>query len=516
MRIIDFFDRGVSLAPGRACLIDDACERTYKEVQETSHRIANALFSAGMAPKNKIAVYSPNAARAFECVLGILRADCVWVAINARNALPENCYILANADVEVLFYHSTFSGFIPGIRKACPGIRLYICIDNPEEQGAEFFEDWIAKQQSTTPQVRDDPSALCSIFFTGGTTGRPKGVMHSNLVWEVAIANFHSAMPSTRPPVHLVVAPMTHGAGGHAMCLMATGATHVIMRQFDAVKVLEAIERHRITHIFLPPTAIYLLLAEPKVQDFDYSSLEYFLYGAAPMSVEKLEKAMEVFGPVMTQAYGQVEAPLVATIFSPKEHAEALNAHRHRLYSCGRSTLLTPIEIMDDAGNLLAPNEVGEIVVRGNLVMMGYYKNPDATREVSFNGWHRTGDIGRKDEDGYVYLVDRKRDMVISGGFNIFPSEIEQVIWGHPAVLDCAVIGVPDEKWGEAVKAVVELRPGASATDMEIIALCREKLGGVKTPKSVEFWATLPRSSVGKVLKKDIRGKFWEGRERKI
>ncbi len=516
MRVIDFFDRGVSLAPDRACLVDDEGSRSYRQVREASLRISDALYASGAAAGTKVAVYSPNAACAFECVLGLLRAGCVWVAINARNALPETCDILGNSDVEVLFYHDSFASHLAGIREACPSIRLFICIGGRGEQGAVHLEDWVGRRKGTSPPVPDEPSALCSIFSSGGTTGRPKGVMHSNRVWEAVMSNFHSALPSKRPPVHLVVAPMTHGAGGHALCLMALGATQVIMRQFDASKVLEAIERHRVTHLFLPPTAIYMLLAHPKVRQTDFASLEYFLYGAAPMSVDKLIEAMEVFGPVMTQAYGQVEIPLVATIFSPREHAEALEAHRERLYSCGRSTLLTRIEIMDDAGNLLPPDQPGEIVARGSLVMLGYYKNPEATREVSVDGWHHTGDIGRKDADGYIYLVDRKRDMIISGGFNVYPSEIEQVIWSHPAVQDCAVVGVPDEKWGEAVKAIVELRPGATATDREIIALCREKLGGVKAPKSVEFWAALPRSAVGKVLKREIRAQFWKRRDRAI
>lgn len=516
MRLIDFFDRGASLDPGRACFIDDTGERSFRQVQESSHRIAAGLVAAGVEPEAKVAVYSPNAGCAFECVLGLLRMGAAWVPVNARNELVENCYVLKNTDVEVLFYHSTFAENLPTIRKNCPGIRLYVCIDGIGASGSFPLVNWLNGpfRPCTSPPER--PDALATIFGSGGTTGRPKGVMATNLTWETVIANFQCAMPSRHPPVHLVVAPMTHGAGCVAMCLMPSGATHVILRQFDAHKVLEAIERYRVTHLFLPPTAIYMLLADPKVRSFDYSSLEYFIYAAAPMSVEKLKESLEVFGPVMAQTFGQTEAPMLCTYLSPQEHLAALCDHPERLLSCGRPTLMTPVEIMDDEGNLLPADQVGEIVVRGNLVMKGYYKNPEETARVSTNGWHRTGDIGRKDEDGYIYIVDRKRDMIISGGFNIYPSEIEQVIWSHPAVQDCAVVGVPDEKWGEAVKAVVELRSGASATESDIQALCREQLGGVKTPKSVEFWPILPRTPVGKVSKKDIRQKFWEAMERVI
>jgi acyl-CoA synthetase (AMP-forming)/AMP-acid ligase II len=267
----------------------------------------------------------------------------------------------------------------------------------------------------------------------------------------------------------------------------------------------------------MPPTLIYILLAHPDIGKYDYSSLRNLVYASAPMSVDKLVEAVEVFGPVLTQTYGQAEAAMICTFFSPRDHAEALEGNkRHRLASCGKATPLMRVEVMDDDGRLLPRGERGEIVVRGGLVMKGYYKNPQATAEVSTFGWHHTGDIGVIDEDGFVYIVDRKKDMIISGGFNVFPSEVEQVLWSHPAVQDCAVIGVPDEKWGEAVKAVVELKPDAKAEAAELIALAREKLGGVKAPKSVDFVATLPRSPVGKVLKKDLRATYWAGRERKI
>jgi acyl-CoA synthetase (AMP-forming)/AMP-acid ligase II len=235
------------------------------------------------------------------------------------------------------------------------------------------------------------------------------------------------------------------------------------------------------------------------------------------MSVDKLIEAIKVFGPVLTQTYGQAEAAMICTVFSPHDHVVALESNkRHRLTSCGKVAPLMRLEVMDDAGNILPRGERGEIVLRGGLVMKGYYKNPQATEEASTFGWHHTGDIGVIDEDGFVYIVDRKKDMIISGGFNVFPGEVEQVLWSHPAVQDCAVIGVPDEKWGEAVKAVVELKPGAAATADELIALAKDRLGGVKAPKSVDFTTALPRSPVGKVLKKDLRAPYWAGRERKI
>ena len=235
------------------------------------------------------------------------------------------------------------------------------------------------------------------------------------------------------------------------------------------------------------------------------------------MAIDKLRQCLKIFGPVMAQCFGQAESPMFCALLTAEDHNVIGDpAREHRLASCGRPALLTPMAIMDDDGNIMPRGEHGEIVVRGNLVMKGYYKNPEATAEVSQFGWHHTGDIGYLDDEGYLYIVDRKKDMIISGGFNVYPSEVEQVIWSHPAVQDCAVIGVPDEKWGEAIKAVIELKPDATVEPEAIIALCKENLGSVKAPKTVDFWDELPRSPVGKVRKKDIRDTFWQGQARRI
>lgn len=249
----------------------------------------------------------------------------------------------------------------------------------------------------------------------------------------------------------------------------------------------------------------------------NYSALRHFIYAAAPMSLDKLGLCIEVFGPVMVQAHGQAEAPFFCTCLTTEDHRAASDpALRKRLSSCGRATPFTVVEIMDDEGRLLGPAESGEIVVRGELVMKGYYRNPQATAAALYDGWLHTGDIGLRDEDGYFYIVDRKKDMIISGGFNVYPSEVEQVIWSWDGVQDCAVIGVPDPDWGEAVKAVVELKAGATVDTAALMAHCRERLGPIKAPKSVEVWPALPRSQVGKVLKRNIRDRFWVGHSRKF
>jgi acyl-CoA synthetase (AMP-forming)/AMP-acid ligase II len=291
----------------------------------------------------------------------------------------------------------------------------------------------------------------------------------------------------------------------------------VVVTKPDPASVFGAIVKHRVTELFLPPTVIYRLLDIPGIDKLDFSSLKYFLYGAAPMSVEKLKRAIEVFGPVMTGGYGQTEAPASISYLPPSEHfVDGKLAADERLSSVGRPNPLIRVEIMNERNEILAQGETGEICVRGDLVMKGYYKAPEKTAETIVDGWLHTGDIGHIDAEGYLHITDRKKDMIISGGFNVYPSEIEQVIWTHPAVQDCAVIGVPDGQWGEAVKAVVELNAGQSVDAAELVALCKQKLGSVKAPKSVDFVEALPRSPVGKVLKKDLRERYWQGVERRI
>lgn len=517
MRLIEFFDQGVALNPDRACLVDDQGVLSFSDVQEVSHRIARRMLECGIGSQCKVAVISQNCSRAFECVLGTLRLGAVWVPVNIRNAIEDTIFILDSLDVEVLFLSPAYLDLLSRLRAECPKIKTYICMTSTDARNVASLDHWLTGPYEPVPPEVRSVDTLAVILGSGGTSGRSKGVMHSDLTWEALIANMRIAMPPKKSPVHLLVAPMTHGAGVVGLCLLPQGATQVIMPKFDARSVLENIEKHRVTHIFLPPTAIYMLLADPAIGKFDYSSLQYFIYAGAPMSVEKLKKAIEIFGPVMAQTFGQAEAPMICTYLSPEDHMEALSSRPERLLSCGRSSYLTPTEILNSEGGICPAGETGEIAVRGSLVMQGYYNNREATAEVtSADGWHLTGDVGRKDVDGFVYIVDRKRDMIISGGFNVYPSEIEQVIWSHPAVQDCAVLGVPDEKWGEAVKAIVELKPGAGATGAEILQLCKTRLGGVKCPKTIDFLEKLPRTANGKVSKRDLRQTYWVGHERAI
>jgi len=319
--------------------------------------------------------------------------------------------------------------------------------------------------------------------------------------------------------VNLAVAPITHAGGGIALAQFQFGGASVFMDAPDLDRMLDLIQSERVTTLFLPPTLIYLLLAHPKLSVTDTSSLRYLISAAAPISPDRLAEGVEKLGPVMCQAYGQTEAGFPLTWISPAEVAEALSdqTKRHRLLSCGRPTLICAgMEVMGQDGRILPPGNTGEIVMRGPTAMREYLDDPAATKEVQAHGWHHTGDIGYRDADGYLYITDRLRDMIVSGGFNIFPFEIEQVLFAHPSVQDCAVIGVPDPKWGEAVKACVQLKPGAVVSAENLIAACKAALGSMKAPKSVDFLDQLPRSPVGKVLKRELRAPYWEEMQRSV
>jgi acyl-CoA synthetase (AMP-forming)/AMP-acid ligase II len=318
-------------------------------------------------------------------------------------------------------------------------------------------------------------------------------------------------------PVCLNTAPLSHAAGVVAFTMFSLGATNVILPKFDAKAVLENIQRFRITHLFLPPTALYALLAHHDLDRYDYSSLRVFLLAGSPVSPDKLKRAVEVFGPCMCQCYGQTESPMLLTWLDQKTIAAAARGdHPERLASCGRPTSAVRLAIMDDNGHILAPNQPGEIVARGSLVCGGYYKMPEATAEIRKFGWHHTGDIGYVDDHGYVYIVDRKKDMIISGGFNVYCAEVEAAIMALPQVRECAVIGVPDEKWGEAVKAIVVLQEGETLDEAAVVAHCKARLGGVKCPKSVEFRSEIPKTAAGKTDRKELRKSYWRTATRAV
>ena len=347
------------------------------------------------------------------------------------------------------------------------------------------------------------------IAGTGGTTGKPKGVQLTAHNIETMTALTLMSYPFDGRPVYLALAPLTHAAGVLCFPVMTLGGEIVIMPAPDLAEFLALIGQHGVTHAFLPPTLIYLLLDHPGLAGADLSSLQCLWYGAAPMSAARLEEAVRRIGPVMGQLFGQTEAPMMISTMAPADHFRADGSPALERYSsAGRPTPLTTVAIMDEHGGMLPVGERGEIVVRGPLVMAGYYRDAAATAEASRFGWHHTGDIGYLDADNYLYIVDRSKDVIITGGFNVYSAEVEQAVLRHPAVLDCAVVGLPDAKWGERVVAVIQPHPGTAVADDEVRAFVKERLGSVKAPKQVEVWPDLPRSRIGKVLKSEVKSRL--------
>ncbi|MET1058645.1 MAG: long-chain fatty acid--CoA ligase [Nocardioides sp.] len=506
MRLVDYLDKGASVDPGAPCLTTDGHSTSYAEVRELSFRIAAALVRVGVAPGDKVAILSANDPVAFTCVFGISRAGAVWCPINPRNEAAENRELLDLFDCTVLIHQQSFAPLVDQIRGELPKLTSIVCLDGAPLEGTLSWEEFLAASTDAPPVDAPPVDDLAMIVGTGGTTGRPKGVMLTGTNLETMTAITLMSYPFEGRPVYLALAPLTHAAGVLCFPVMAKAGEIVVMRTPDIERFLGLVETHGVTHTFLPPTLIYMLLDHPRLSAADLSSLQCFWYGAAPMSVTRLEEALNRIGPVMAQLFGQTEAPMMVSALPPADHflADGSVAHE-RLASAGRPTPLVTVAIMDPEGSLLAPGERGEIVVRSSLVMRGYYRNPDATAEASAYGWHHTGDIGFLDRDGFLFIVDRAKDMVITGGFNVYSTEVEQALMEHPAVADCAVVGLPDEKWGERVTAVVQLRPGQSATGPELATFVKERIGSVKSPKQVEVWSDLPRSKVGKVLKTDIK-----------
>lgn len=510
MRLSDFLDKGASIDPQAPCLTTDGTTLSYEQVQSLSAQIAAGLAAKGVNPGDKVAIISGNDPTAFSCVFGISRLGAVWCPINPRNEAQENRELLELSDCTVVIFAGAYTELVDRIRADLPMVHTWVCLEDAPSEALSWSE-FLAAGESR-PTSGSPVGDLAMVVGTGGTTGRPKGVMLSNRNLETMTALTLMSYPFTKRPVYLAMAPLTHAAGVLCFPILSLGGEIVIMRNADVGAFLAKVEDHGVTHSFLPPTIVYMILAEAGLETTDLSSLECLWYGAAPMSPVRLEEAIERIGPVMAQLFGQTEAPMMISTLAPRDHfLPDGTLAKNRLTSAGRPSPLCTVEVMSPDGGILPRGERGEIVVRGSLVMDGYYKNPEATEEATKFGWHHTGDIGYLDEDNYLYVVDRAKDMIITGGFNVYSTEVEQALLSHPDIQDCAVIGLPDEHWGEMVTAVVQLRRGGEVTMEDLRIHVKARIGSIKTPKRIDAWSDLPRSKVGKVLKVEIRNELLNG-----
>ena len=430
----------------------------------------------------------------------------------------DMAYILEETECRAIVYHSRFAGLVEAVRPEARGVELFIRLSHDEDRipdGDRDFNDLTAEGLPDSIPSESDEDDLWAVIYTGGTTGKPKGGMHSHRTLLATVVMELLDFGIERNDIFLAVTPLTHASRVLVYPTFMRGGSCVIVSGFDPARFLDTIQKERVTSAFVVPTMIYALLDYPDRDRFDISSLRNVIYGAAPIAPERLKEAIRTFGPIFTQLYGQVEAPMALTAFPKGEHPVD-GQDDSRLASCGRPSMAVKIKLTDENGNVAPPGQPGEITVKSPNAMLGYLKNPEATAEVLKDGWVHTGDIGKQDEDGFIYLVDRKKDMIVSGGFNVFPKEIEDVLHLHPAVAQAAVVGVPDDKWGESVKAVVKLKPGQTASPEELIALCKESKGSVMAPKSVDFVDSVPVTPLGKPDKKAIREPYWKDRARRV
>ena len=489
---------------------------SFEEINHRVNSLTNALLALNFQKGDRIALLQNNCHRSIESTFALFKGGFVRVPLNTRYSMKEHLFMLKDTEAKGIILGPEFSGLIDLFKEELHGLEHFIIIGKTLN-GTFSYEDLIETHSSDEPQMDLNEGELATILYTSGTTGKQKGVMLTHRHWRIFTTNIlleRFSVSSTDLILH--VAPLTHASGAYVLPHFVKGAANVVLPKFDAKLFLDTVQKYGITTVLLVPTMISVLLDYPNLSDYDLSSLHTLTYGAAPMPVERLREARKIFGNILVQAYSLSEAPYMVTVLTKEDHIGESPKDIKRLSSCGREFFNAEVRIVDGKDKVVPPGEVGQIIVRGDFVMEGYWKLPEKTRETIRDGWVYTGDVGRMDEEGYIYLLDRKNDMIISGGFNIYPREVEDVICQNPHVVEAAVIGVPDKKWGEAVKSVVVLKENASLTEEELIAFCRQHLSSFKKPKSVDFVESLPKNSYGKVLKKDLKDVYWKGYDRRV
>jgi long-chain acyl-CoA synthetase len=517
MNITHGLRRALQINPAGLATVFGGRRRNWREIGERVSRLAAGLRSLGANPSDRVAILSLNSDRYLELYLATAWAGAVIVPLNIRWSPKENEDAMRDCRAQVLFVDKTFGATGASLANALPGLKLVFADDGDAPAGIESYEALLLRNQPIPDAMRTGAD-LAGIFYTGGTTGRSKGVMlsHGNLMADAMNAIGEGLFPSSS--VYLHAAPMFHLANGAAMySLLLNGGSNVIIQSFTPEGVMAAFQNERATDVLLVPTMIQMLVDHPALGSYDLSSVKNIIYGASPISEAVLGRAIAALPNVQfTQAYGMTELSPIATILHWNEHIGASRAKgRHR--GAGRATLGCEVRIVDSDDKPLPVGTVGEIAVRGDNVMMGYWERPEETSKAVIDGWMHTGDGGYMDEDGFVYVVDRVKDMIISGGENVYSVEVENAIAQHPAVAQCAVIGIPSEQWGEQVHAVVVTKSGAQVSAGELIEFSKTLIAGYKCPRSVDISENpLPLSGAGKVLKRELRKPFWDSRERHV
>jgi long-chain acyl-CoA synthetase len=514
--IADLVRTHAKLRPAHPALTSGSATWTFAKMDERSSRAAQALAGAGVDAQDRVAYLGKNSPQFFELLLGASKLNAVTVAVNWRLAPPEVAYILNDARAKILVVGEDFLPAIDAVRRELSTLARIIVVTSADAE--DSFDQWVSGADEVDPCRESDADDVALQLYTSGTTGLPKGAMitHRNLA--SMLPNTAQAWWFEPESVNLVAMPLFHVGGvGWALVGMYVGAHSVVLREVDAAEILRTIPRLGVTHALFVPAVLQMLLATPGVDDTDFSSLHYIVYGASPISVDVLTRALERFNCGFIQGYGLTETTGAVVHLLPEDH-DPSGPRAHRLLSAGQPMPGVEVRVVDTrTGHDRAAGDVGEIWLRSPQIMHAYWNRPQETAEVlDAEGWFRTGDAGYLDDDGYLYINDRVKDMIISGGENVYPGQVENVLMSHPGIADVAVIGVPSERWGETPKAVVVAADAASPTAAEIIEYCRARLASYKCPTSVDFVAALPRNPAGKILKRELRAPYWEQRARAV
>lgn len=515
MNLGRFVSRSARYWSDAPAVADSRGSITYSELDQRSSRLANALLGLGLEPGDRVAMYSVNRKELVEIEVALYKAGLVKAPLNARLSLEEATHVLEDADARVLIVGPEHAEPVLDQRDDLPSIEHIVVIG---KTGDDHYEGLLARGSADSPDFDLDPDAPAVLHYTSGSSGRLKAAVQT-FGNRMALLRKSLMLPEARSNgVEKVahVGPVTHASGMQVMPVLFNGGCNYLIDRFDIDSLLTTIEREKITRFFAVPTMIYRLLDAYQDGQYDLSSLNRITYGAAPMAPARLREAMEAFGLIFMQGYGAGETTSTITTLLTSDHVRGLAEKPELLASCGRAFGESDVIIADDDGNPVARGEPGEILVRGPDVMKGYWRAPDLTEEVLRDGWYHTGDVATADEEGFFYIIDRKKDMIISGGFNVYPAEVESVLFDHPAVSECCVVGVPDEEWGESIMALVVTKPGVSVSEDELGTFCADRLARFKKPRTIRFTEELPKNPNGKVARRLVREKYWQQQDRQV
>ncbi len=518
MRLHDFFDYRARERPDEEFAVQGDRRMTYREAAAEVNRLANAFLSAGLAAGDRVTVLSKNSIEYAVFYYGASKAGVVPVPLNYRLAPPEWAYIVNDAGAKMLIAADEYVKAIDSIRGELGSVERFVAIDGAGAAGWDDYRRWVAGQPATPPDRSVANEDDVYQMYTSGTTGHPKGAVLTHGALTSNMVQIATALEVRVGERYLIVAPMYHAAAALTSfnCIYSGGCLY-IQEDFNPVEVVRALSEERIGLAMLVPAMIQgCLVMAPDVAERSYDDLRLIVYGASPIAEQTLRRAMDVFRCDFSQAYGMTETTAGLTFLLPSDHRRAVKEQPELLLSAGRPIVGTELRIVDENDSPVPNGTIGEIIARGPQLMRGYWNLPDESAEALKGGWMHTGDAGTMDDEGYIYVQDRVKDMIVSGGENVYPRVIEDVLFQHPAIADVAAIGVPDEQWGETVKAIVVLREGQAAAEEEIIEFCRGKLGGFERPRSVDFVSELPRNPSGKVLKRELREPYWAGHKRRV